>query len=162
MSSNKSALAYRNPNPPNPSLGYSIMLFPEKRHSSPNPTGTMYIQHLAVDVLLWKPLGRTEQHRQNSLGALTANLLPLPFFIALVSTVLQTLPVFKSSLVDYSMSWRIIRTRRLALDFPWGRRAGRFEHVYTPTHRQMRKARSLSTPRFLVRYLRYGGYIITH
>ena len=42
------------------------------------------------------------------------------------------------------------------------RRTGRFEHVYTEAYRHMRKERSLSTPRFLVRYLRYGGYIITH
>ena len=48
-------------------------------------------------------------------------------------------------------SWRIIRPRRLAREFPWGRRAGRLEHVYTEAYRHMRKARSLSTPRFLVR-----------
>ena len=112
-----------------------------RKQSSPDPMGTMYITASRGSILVRTEIAPAVFHR-----------------ISLYRS--QTLPVFKSSLVDYSMSWRIIRTRRLALDFPWGRRAGRFEHVYTPTHRQMRKARSLSTPRFLVRYLRYGGYII--
>ena len=114
-----------------------------RKQSSPDPMGTMYITASRGSILVRIKIAPAVFHR-----------------ISLYRS--QTLPIFKSSLVDYSMSWRIIRTRRLALDFPWGRRAGRFEHVYTPTHRHMRKARSLSTPRFLVRYLRYGGYIITH